>query len=243
MPQFDDHFIEAHRGASGAFPENTILAFRQAVVAGAQSIETDLSLLRDGSFAIFHDANLGRTVAGEAAIGTFDAESILQLDAGSWRGEQFAGEPVPSLAAGLAFQAETGVGFNWEIKCHNDDYAAHAKALARGLAGANPAKTLISSFDEGCLVMVRSSMPAAALALIAEHLPEDWQDIGQRIGLDGFHLNHEFLSADQVTALHAAGYGVRCYTVNDAEDVARLKAWDVDMVMTDWPEKFRPADA
>ena len=68
--KIDPARIEAHRGASSAFPENTMLAFEAAHRAGALSIETDMSLLADGSFAIFHDDRLGRTVSGDAMIGS-----------------------------------------------------------------------------------------------------------------------------------------------------------------------------
>ena len=60
--------LEAHRGASGAYPENTMLAFARAREVGVLSIETDLSLLADGGFAVFHDGALGRTVAGDTSL-------------------------------------------------------------------------------------------------------------------------------------------------------------------------------
>jgi glycerophosphoryl diester phosphodiesterase len=238
MPQFDDHFIAAHRGASGAFPENTMMAFAEALAAGVRSIETDLSLLADGTFAVFHDAKLGRTVTGDAAIGSFNKAGLAGLDAGVWRGAAFAGQMVPSLAQVLAWQEKVGIGFNWEIKCHHDDYEAHSVALASGLAGVDPAKTLISSFDAGCLGAVKKNVPHIARALIAEHLPDDWRDVADDLGLDGFHLNHKNLTSDQVEAVKLSGLAVRCYTVNLAEDIDRLKMLGVDMAMTDWPEKF-----
>ena len=87
--------LEAHRGASGAYPENTMLAFAKAREAGALSIETDLSLLADGGFAVFHDSALGRTVAGDASLDSLTSAEIGTMDAGAWRGREFAGETVP----------------------------------------------------------------------------------------------------------------------------------------------------
>ena len=84
--------LEAHRGASGAYPENTMLAFAKAREAGALSIETDLSLLADGGFAVFHDSALGRTVAGDASLDSLTSAEIGTMDAGAWRGREFAGE-------------------------------------------------------------------------------------------------------------------------------------------------------
>ena len=238
MPLFDDHFISAHRGASGAFPENTLLAFAEAARAGVRSIETDLSLLADDSFAVFHDATLGRTVTGDASIESFDRAGLARLDAGVWRDAAFAGVPVPALADLLSWQKETGIGLNLEIKCHHQDYRRHAAALTRALAQVDPEMTLISSFDAGCLAAVMPELPQIARALIAEELPDDWRDIADRLQLDGFHLNHENLTVEQVGAIHAAGLAVRCYTVNEASDIEKLRGYGVDLVMTDWPGKF-----
>ena len=84
--------LEAHRGASGAYPENTMLAFAKAREAGALSIETDLSLLADGGFAVFHDSALGRTVAGDASLDSLTSAEIGTMDAGAWRGRELAGK-------------------------------------------------------------------------------------------------------------------------------------------------------
>ncbi len=238
MPLFEDHFISAHRGASGAFPENTFLAFEAAARAGVRSIETDLSLLADGSFAVFHDATLGRTVTGDAPIGSFDRASLAKLDAGAWRDAAFASTPVPALADLLSWQKETSIGLNLEIKCHHQDYRRHAAALTCALAEVDPEMTLISSFDAGCLAAIMPELPEFARALIAEETPDDWRDIADRLQLDGFHLNHENLTSDQVAAIHDGGLAVRCYTVNDAADVKKMRGYGVDLVMTDWPGKF-----
>jgi glycerophosphoryl diester phosphodiesterase len=110
--------------------------------------------------------------------------------------------------------------------------------LARALAKADPAQTLISSFDAGCLAAIMPELPQIARALIAETLPADWRAIAGRLRLDGFHLNHKNLTADQVDTLHDAGLAVRCYTVNEAADIERVRGFNVDLVMTDWPERF-----
>ena len=122
--------LEAHRGASGAYPENTMLAFAKAREAGALSIETDLSLLADGGFAVFHDSALGRTVVGDASLDSLTSAEIGTMDAGAWRGREFAGETVPLLEGLLHWQADTGMRFNLEMKCHGARQGEAASALA-----------------------------------------------------------------------------------------------------------------
>ena len=254
MLQFNDHFIQAHRGASGAFPENTLLAFNEATAAGVRSIETDLSILADNSFALFHDPNLGRTVDGDCAIGALDANVLCNYDAGKWRGLDFAGEPIPAMADALKWQHETDIGFNWEIKPHipsemtnlSHEYVQlcerYANALTKALGGVDPSLNMVSSFDRGCLAALVLVMPNISRALIAETLPEDWKNIANELKLEGFHLNHKMLTKEQVEVIHAEGLAVRCYTVNERADIKRLINLDVDMVITDWPERFISLD-
>ena len=254
MPQFNDHFIQAHRGASGAFPENTMRALVEAAAAGVRSIETDLSLLSDDSFAIFHDSKLGRTVNGNKAISVLDAKSLSEYDAGSWRSSDFAGETIPALIDVLEWQRKTGIGFNWEIKPHipnslsNSDIEyrvlckRHANALSDALKGVNPVLNMVSSYDPGCLAEMKKMMPDIARALIAETLPKDWRNIADELNLEGFHLNHEMLSKEQVEAVHSVGLAIRCYTVNEQVDMDRLVAFGVDTAITDWPERFISLD-
>ena len=254
MPQFNDHFIQAHRGASGAFPENTMRALVEAAAAGVRSIETDLSLLSDDSFAIFHDSKLGRTVNGDKAISVLDAKSLSECDAGSWRGSDFAGETIPALMDVLEWQRKTGIGFNWEIKPHipnslsNSDIEyrvlckRHANALNHAFKGIDPALNMFSTYDRGCLAEMKMMMPNIARALIAERLPKDWRNIADELKLEGFHLNHEMLSKEQVEAIHSVGLAIRCYTVNEQVDMDRLVAFGVDTAITDWPERFISLD-
>ena len=235
--KIDRHRIQAHRGASGRFPENTLLAFREAQKAGVASIETDLSLLADGALAVFHDPALGRTVAGDAAISTLNAAKASRLDAGSWRGAAHAGEPVPLMRDILDWQETTNLAFNWEMKIHGDEQEAAAAALAGHLAGRDLTRSLVSSFDAGFLKEIMSIFPALPRALICDELPADWKRLGRDLDLVAFHLHHVVVTRALVQAVHDAGYMVRVYTVNEQADMARMIEADVDIIITDYPER------
>ena len=230
--------IQAHRGASGRFPENTLRAFHEAWQAGVTSIETDLSLLADGTLAIFHDAALGRTVDGTAAISSLTADEVSCLDAGAWRGDDFAGEPVPLLRDMLDWQERTGLTFNWEMKCHADEQAAAAAALAAHLAGRDLTQTLVSSFDAAFVAAIRHACPSLPRALICDEMPADWPALGRDLELSAFHIDHEHVTGSLVDDLHDAGYLVRVYTVNDAADMKRMIEAGVDVMITDYPERW-----
>lgn len=230
--------IEAHRGASHAFPENTMLAFAKAKEAGARSIETDLSLLADGGLAVFHDAQLGRTVAGDAAVGDLTGDAISQMDAGAWHSPEFAGETVPLLDDLLDWQMDTGMRFNLEMKCHGARQGEAASALAAQMTGCDLSLSMVSSFDPAFLAGIMTTLPGLPRALISETLPDDWKETASRLKLSALHLNHEVVNAAMVEEIHKTGLVVRVYTVNEEEDMDHMLAAGVDVMITDKPEAF-----
>ncbi|MDA9929755.1 glycerophosphodiester phosphodiesterase family protein [Alphaproteobacteria bacterium] len=260
--QVDKTKIQAHRGASGLFPENTMLAFRQAHAAGALSIETDLSPLMDGAFAIFHDNHLGRTTGGPTREDTDDtfrdvsgtditgtditgtditslgSSDLLSLEVGSWKDAAFADERIPLLNEVLDWQAETGMFFNWEMKCHDADPAAAAAALARHLSGRDLARSMVSSFAPEFIEAAMIALPDLPRALISDAVPQGWRDIGTAMQLEAFHLNFQVITPDLVAAMHEAGFKVRVYTVNERDDMNAMLEAGIDTVITDYPERW-----
>jgi glycerophosphoryl diester phosphodiesterase len=97
------HSVEviAHRGYSAVAPENTLAAVRAAIEAGADAVEFDLHVTRDGVAVVFHDSTLERTTDGSGPLGARSYEELRSLDAGGWYGTAFANERVPSLAQAL----------------------------------------------------------------------------------------------------------------------------------------------
>ena len=92
--------IVAHRGASGAFPENTILAFEQGLAQGADALEFDVRLSADGVPVVIHDPTLDRTTESSGSVGEFSARDLASVDAGS-------GQGVPTVEQVLESFAET----------------------------------------------------------------------------------------------------------------------------------------
>src|SRR5713101_3305241 len=89
--------IVAHRGASAVAPENTIAAFRGAVDAGADAIELDVQLSKDGELMVFHDVWLQRTSNGRGRVGTFTSAELRRLSAGAWFHPSYEAEKIPTL--------------------------------------------------------------------------------------------------------------------------------------------------
>lgn len=89
--------IAAHRGASGNFPENTLIAIENAIIEGADIIELDIQLTADNEIVAFHDDYLGRTATGKKKISELKYNVLKNLDAGSWFSDEFSDQKIPHL--------------------------------------------------------------------------------------------------------------------------------------------------
>jgi glycerophosphoryl diester phosphodiesterase len=110
-----DRGICAHRGAMDTHPENTLAAFREAVRLGAHMIELDVRMTKDGHLAILHDETVDRTTNGKGKISELTIDEVKQLDAGSWKSEEFAEEKIPTLKEALAVMPQN-IWLNIHIK-------------------------------------------------------------------------------------------------------------------------------
>ena len=243
---FSNEQICAHRGASGAYPENTRAAFDAAASVGAGWIETDIQCLADQELAIFHDTHLVRTAPGSTKVTSLSWPDIAELDVGSWKGGAFALERPLRCEDLIAWQAEASgrPGIVWEVKCEDDSEAVAAAAVAvtERLRDAGGHRCIVSSFNRDVLVALRPQLPTIPMALIAEALPEDGVAFCQEHGLEGIHLDGQQLTQESAQAVLDAGLALRCYTINDMSDAERLVALGVSMIMTDFPERFLARD-
>ena len=243
---FSNEQICAHRGASGAYPENTRVAFDAAASAGAGWIETDIQCLADGELVIFHDAHLGRTTPGSAPVTSLSWPDIAELDVGSWKAGTFASERPLRCEDLIAWQTEASdrPGIVWEVKCEDDPQAvaAAAAAVTKRLCDVGDHRCIVSSFSRDILVTLRPQLPSIPMALIAEALPGDGVAFCQEQGLEGMHLDGHQVTHDSARTVLDAGLALRCYTINDVKEAEHLVALGVSMVMTDFPERFLARD-
>ncbi|MEK9996821.1 MAG: glycerophosphodiester phosphodiesterase family protein [Halieaceae bacterium] len=243
---FSNEQICAHRGSSGAYPENTRVAFDAAASVGAGWIETDIQCLADGELVIFHDTHLGRTASGSAKVTSLSWLGMADLDVGSWKGNTFSAERPLRCEDLMAWQAEASdrPGIVWEVKCEDgpEAFVAAAAAVTQCLRDAGGHRCIVSSFSRDVLVALRPQLPAIPMALIAEALPDDGVAFCREHGLEGMHLDGHQVTHESARTVLDAGLALRCYTINDMNEAERLVALGVSMIMTDVPERFLARD-
>ncbi|MFK3738427.1 glycerophosphodiester phosphodiesterase [Massilia sp. TN1-12] len=238
--------ILAHRGGGTLAPENTLAGVRRGMVAGFRAIEYDVMLARDGVPVVLHDPVLGRTVAAPGSVTDYDALALAALDAGSWFGPGYAGEPVPLFAEFAQYCKAHGVWMNIELKPAPGFDAATGTTVARMTAalfaeeldhapasGQAARVPLLSSFSEAALQAARVAAPRLPRALLVDALPPDWRERAAALDVAALHVDHLALTAAQAADVKAAGLGLFCYTVNEPARARELLGWGVDAFCTD----------
>ncbi|PWC54196.1 glycerophosphoryl diester phosphodiesterase [Azospirillum sp. TSO22-1] len=229
-----------HRGAKESAPENTLASIREAARQGAVWVEIDVALTRDGVPVVIHDDTLERTTSGRGALAAIDWAELRALDAGSWFGAPFAGEPVPHFEALLDLVLDLDLGLNAEIKPTPGRSLETAETAINTLKRRWPADRplLVSSFQVDCLELARTLAPEIPRGYLMDRPPADWAAIADRIGAATLNVNQKRQTAVTVAAYRASGRPVLAYTVNDAVRAKALFDWGVAAVFTDAPGRL-----
>jgi len=223
--------VIAHRGYSERTPENTLAALRAAIDAGADAIEFDLHVTRDGSPVLFHDFTLERTTDGRGRIDETTLQQLRELDAGAWFGDAFRGEHVPTLVEALELAAAARAPHGPlrtlypEIKGWRDD--ADIRAIVAALQDTGWLEhAVVISLDWDALAAVREAAPGLRIGFVYDdpRLHEEAVALAAEDGRALIDPDHRLLLRDPglVSAARGRGIELACWTVNDPDDALRL---------------------
>ncbi len=225
--------ICAHRGDVSAAPENTLPAFESAVKKGAQQIELDVDLTKDGELVIMHDATVDRTTDGKGKVTELTFAEIRALDAGAKFSEAYRGTRVPTLREALAL-IPPHILCNVHLK-GNTELARKSALLIQEMG----------RLEQCFLACELESVKAAREVVPAIKTCNMSRQAGNRAGyIDATIANkcefiqlhqrdgHENLEAE-VKRLHDAGVTVNWFGANDAPLIERLHRAGVDYILTD----------
>lgn len=232
--------VQAHRGASGIAPENTIAAFRAAAEQGAKWVELDVALSADGELIVIHDDSVDRTSSGTGNLGALTAAEITALDGGSWFDARFAHERIPTLDQVIAALGEFGLNINVEIKQHKHHRSIDQLVTAVHAAiSKRPAhmQIMISSFDPECLKAMHKLAPDLELAMLWGRVPDNWEEVLAAIPATTMHAHFKGLSIGLLEQTAAKGIKVRAWTSNDPVELVSFWGAGLTGVITDNPER------
>lgn len=244
---FADPVIVAHRGASAKAPENTMAAFREAWKQGADAIEGDFRLTKDGKIVTMHDASTKRTTGRDFVVAETDWASLKALEAGSWKGEGWRGEKIPLLSEVLA-AIPKGKGIFLEVKCGPEIVPALFETIAQSKVSLK--QVTIISFNKELIRAVKKREPRmTANWLIGFKKGKDGNyspDIKtvietlQDVGADGLGAQAVGeLARDLGAELRKHGLGYHVWTVDAADLGRQFIDAGVQSVTTNMPAMMR----
>ncbi len=167
--------IIAHRGDSKHAPENTFAAFKRAIDAGADGIELDVRLAKDGVAVVFHDSSLKRIAGRKGKIAHYTSTELGSIDAGSWfnrvapsfANAAYKNESVPTLAETLEFLKSFDGLIYIELKCKEADTEQLAKAVTDVICGSKLLpQIVVKSFKLSAIPHVKKFCPTVRTAAL-----------------------------------------------------------------------------
>lgn len=231
--------VIAHRGACAYAPENTLPAFELGVAQGADAIELDAKLTKDGVVVVMHDPSVDRTTDGRGRVSDLAWADLKALDAGAKFDSRFAGTRIPTLSE--VFEAVRGrVWINVELTNYTspgDGLEAAVVALVRKM-DLRP-QVLFSSFSPFILhkaMRFSPEIPAALLYPSANPLLRSGVWLAPFMPHAACHPEAALVDERLVAWCHRRGKRVNAWTVNDPDEMRRLFRLGVDGLITDRPD-------
>ena len=247
-----------HRGGAAQWPENTLLAFRNALALGAQTLEFDVHGTADGDVAVIHDPTLDRTTDATGPVAARTAAQLRDVRVRAADG-RLTDEWVPTLDDVLALAAPAGAALLVEIKTPGEAVAyarvggevqvtpgqrypgLEREVIARLRRAGVAERAVLMAFNPAVVAEVRALAPEQLTTLLVDdhHVeavaasgaePVRW---AQAAGASFLGVHHAVCDASTVAAARAAGLMLGVFTVNDEADLRRLAALGVDVIITD----------
>ncbi|ARP82124.1 glycerophosphodiester phosphodiesterase [Bordetella genomosp. 8] len=243
LPAWPYPRLIAHRGGGKLAPENTMAAMRAGAGHGYRMFEYDVKLSKDNALILLHDDDVDRTTDGHGPASGMTYAELAALDAGAWHSPAYAGARIPKLEEVARYTIEQGIASNVEIKpCPGrDSETGTAVALAvRELWRDAAVPPLLSSFSEVALAAAHVAAPQLPRGLLVEQIPMDWRDRLVQHDCIALNVNQKDVTPELVKMVHAAGYRLTAWTVNDPARARQLLDWGVDGIFTDELAAIRP---
>ena len=240
---FLNNGVTAHRGNAGAFPENTLAAFKSALAVGADWIELDICRTKDGKLAVLHDSTTKRVGDKDLAVAEVSYAELREVDvAHAFRTEngltveQCPPARAPLLSEVLALiqcQRRTRLSIQPKMAAVDDAVRLVKEMGAEAWAG----------FNDGDLKKMRRVKELAPELHVfwdrgaPKDLDADLKTARQH-GFESLVIHHKGITKEVADAIHGAGIEAGAWTVNDAAEMRRLLQCGVDRMYTDFPARL-----
>ena len=217
-------------------PENTIAAFKAAIQAGADGVEFDVRLTRDGVPVVIHDKSLYRTGGVRRRISDLTLNELSKVDVGSWFGTKFAKEPVPSLAQLFELFQSNNLLLYLEMKCKAREQAELAEACCRVIEEHRMKDRIIfECFEHSALQTVKNIDPTFKTAAIFRRPATFVLKRAIALGASEIALHHGLISKRLVEQAQRADLKVITWSIEDPAWIKRAQTTNINALITKNP--------
>ncbi len=233
--------ICAHRGASGYAPENTLEAFALAAEQGADSVELDVHLTRDGELLVAHDETIDRVSDGTGLIAEQSLVALKKFHFNKLHPE-YENALAPTLGEVYELLKPHGLKINVELKTNANPYPGiEEKCLELAAKMGMEDKVIYSSFNHMSLARLKELNPEVYCGMLYESvLLRPWR-YAKDNKMEALHprFQHVLFLPDFCQKAHKAGIEVNVWTVNTERDMKRVIEAGVDMIITNYPDRAK----
>lgn len=228
----------AHRGFSGKYPENTMLAFAKAIEAGCDGIELDVQISKDGELVIIHDEKLKRTTKQSGFVWEYTLAELKALDAsGRFRG-QFGKNEIPSLREYFELVKDKDIITNLELKNGKHPYPGIERQVLSmvdeyGLRN----RLLVSSFNHYSALRFKELAPEVPCGLLEESWVVGMPEYAKRLGADFVHPTRHAVTEDFIREAAQCDIGINTWTVNEVKDIRYFMEQGIHGIIGNYPER------
>jgi glycerophosphoryl diester phosphodiesterase len=233
--------VIGHRGFSAAAPENTQASFKKAMEVGADMIELDVHLSRDGQVVVIHDDTLNRTTNGKGRVANYTLNELKELNAGSWFGSQFFGEKIPTLKEVLeltrgqillCIELKGGDLGQYSLK-DLADWSLQEVEKAGMLS-----QVLFASFDLSAIERIREKNPRIPVALIYSKSWSSPRAVTGERPIPVLSCRDTVLTQTNAAKARLEGMKILVWTVNREKRMERFLNMGVDGIITNYPDRL-----
>ena len=228
--------IFAHRGYSGKYPENTMIAFKKALECGVDGIELDVQLTKDGEVVIIHDETIDRTTTGKGFVVDYTYEELEKFDA-SFKFKDLGFNKIPTLREYFQLVKDYDIVTNVELKTGINEYLGIEEKVWELIKEYNlEEKVIISSFNHFSVMRMKDIAPQLKYGFLSEDWIIDAGKYTHSHGVQCYHPRFNNLVPDVIKELKKYNLEINTWTVNLEEDMRYLYSNNIDVIITNYPE-------
>ncbi|HLR21303.1 MAG TPA: glycerophosphodiester phosphodiesterase [Tissierellaceae bacterium] len=224
----------AHRGFKGKYPENTMLAFKKAVEEGADGIEFDIQLSKDGEIVIIHDETLDRTTNGTGLVKDYTVKELIKLNASYNEQKDHGFNPIPTLREYLEYIQDKEIISNIELKNSIIDYDNLEENVLDLISEFKlEDRVLISSFNHESIVKVKEINKNIRCGVLTGSWLINPGEYTKSLGVESYHPSAYSLDKKIITELHNNEIEVNVWIDYMNFPLEKLIDLNVDGIITD----------